>query len=40
MVIEGDGTIGNLNRSAEALFGIEAADVTGLPFTDLSYNFV
>jgi PAS domain S-box-containing protein len=35
VVIDGRGRIGNLNRSAEALFGIEANDVLGHPFTEL-----
>ena len=35
VVIDGRGRIINLNRSAEALFGVEAGDVLGAPFTDL-----
>ncbi|MEO8668651.1 MAG: histidine kinase dimerization/phospho-acceptor domain-containing protein, partial [Bauldia sp.] len=35
VVIDGRGRIGNFNRSAEALFGIEANDVLGHPFTEL-----
>jgi len=35
VVIDGRGRIVNLNRSAEALFGVEAGDVLGAPFTDL-----
>jgi PAS domain S-box-containing protein len=35
LVLDGMGRILSLNRSAEALFGIEATDVLGLPFTDL-----
>jgi PAS domain S-box-containing protein len=35
IVIDGRGRIGNVNRSAEALFGIEAGDVLGKPFTEL-----
>ncbi len=35
LVFDERGRIGNINRSAEALFGIEAADVLGNPFTDL-----
>jgi PAS domain S-box-containing protein len=35
IVIDGRGRIGNLNRSAEALFGIDANEVLGRPFTGL-----
>jgi PAS domain S-box-containing protein len=35
IVIGGDGRIGNINQSAEALFGVEASDVLGTPFSDL-----
>jgi PAS domain S-box-containing protein len=35
LIIEGDGRIAGINRTAEALFGVEAADVAGAPFTDL-----
>jgi PAS domain S-box-containing protein len=35
VVIGGDGRISNINRSAEALFGVEASDVLGAPFSDL-----
>jgi PAS domain S-box-containing protein len=35
IVIDERGRIGNFNRSAEALFGVEASDVLGMPFTDL-----
>ncbi len=35
VVIDGKGTIANLNRAAEALFGVEAADMIGRAFTDL-----
>jgi PAS domain S-box-containing protein len=35
IVIDGRGRISNFNRSAEALFGVEASDVLGKPFTDL-----
>lgn len=35
LIIEGDGRIAGINRAAEALFGVEAADVAGAPFTDL-----
>ncbi|MBN9010960.1 MAG: PAS domain S-box protein, partial [Rhizobiales bacterium] len=35
VVIDKDGRIENINRSAEALFGVEATDVLRQPFTDL-----
>ena len=35
VVIERGGSISNLNRSAEALFGVDAGDVLGTPFSDL-----
>jgi len=35
VVIDEDGRIENINRSAEALFGVEASDVLREPFTDL-----
>lgn len=35
LVIERRGNISNVNRSAEALFGVEAGDILGTPFTDL-----
>jgi PAS domain S-box-containing protein len=35
VVIDGDGRIAALNRAAEALFGVEAAELAGKPFTDL-----
>jgi PAS domain S-box-containing protein len=35
VVIDADGAIISLNRSAEALFGVEAGDVAGCPFVDL-----
>src|SRR4029079_8578057 len=35
VVIDGRGRIGSLNRSAEALFGLEAKGVLGHPFTEL-----
>jgi PAS domain S-box-containing protein len=35
IVVEGGGRIVNVNRSAEALFGIEAKEVIGRAFTDL-----
>ena len=35
VIIDEDGTIAGINRAAEALFGIEAADVTGTAFTEL-----
>ncbi|MBN8996809.1 MAG: PAS domain S-box protein [Rhizobiales bacterium] len=35
VVIDEDGRIDNINRSAEALFGVEATDVLRQPFTDL-----
>lgn len=35
VVIDGHGRISNFNRSAEALFGVEAGDVLGSPFTSL-----
>ena len=35
VIIEDDGTIAGINRAAEALFGIETADVTGTAFTEL-----
>jgi PAS domain S-box-containing protein len=35
VVIDEDGRIENINRSAEALFGVEATDVLRQPFTDL-----
>jgi PAS domain S-box-containing protein len=35
VVVERDGRIGSLNRSAEALFGYEAHELSGRPFVDL-----
>ena len=35
VVVERDGRIESLNRSAEALFGYEADELTGRPFVDL-----
>ena len=35
LVLNADGQIQNLNRSAEALFGVEAPDMLGQPFTAL-----
>lgn len=35
IVIDGRGRICNLNKSTEALFGIDAGEVLGTPFTDL-----
>ncbi|HET7716298.1 MAG TPA: ATP-binding protein [Bauldia sp.] len=35
VIIDGDGRIAGVNRTAEALFGIEARDVIGTSFTDL-----
>jgi PAS domain S-box-containing protein len=35
VVIDEDGRIENINRSAEALFGVEATDVLRQPFTEL-----
>ena len=35
VIIEDNGTIAGINRAAEALFGIEADDVTGTAFTEL-----
>jgi len=35
LIIDGDGRIASLNRTAEALFGVEALEVAGAPFTDL-----
>ncbi len=35
IVLDGSGRILSLNRSAEALFGVEATDVLGKPFTEL-----
>jgi len=35
VVIEGDGLVDGMNRAAEALFGVEAGEVKGAPFTDL-----
>jgi PAS domain S-box-containing protein len=35
VVIDKDGRIENINRSAEALFGVEASDVLRQPFTEL-----
>jgi PAS domain S-box-containing protein len=35
VIIEGDGRIAGINRAAEALFGAEASDVIGAPFTEL-----
>ena len=35
LVVERDGRIESLNRSAEALFGYEADELTGRPFVDL-----
>ena len=35
LVLDGMGRILSLNRSAEALFGVEGTDVLGKPFTDL-----
>ncbi|PPE82058.1 hypothetical protein C3941_04445 [Kaistia algarum] len=35
LVVDEEGLIERLNRSAEALFGIEAASVAGRPFTEL-----
>jgi len=35
VVIEPRGSISNLNRSAEALFGVDAGDVLGTPFSNL-----
>ncbi|WP_051231420.1 ATP-binding protein [Kaistia adipata] len=34
-VVDGEGRIVRINRSAEALFGVETRDVAGLPFTHL-----
>ena len=34
-VVDADGCIVRINRSAEALFGVDSADVAGLPFTHL-----
>lgn len=35
LMLDADGHILNLNRSAEALFGVEATDMLGRPFTEL-----
>ena len=35
VIIDGDGRIAGINRTAEALFGTEARDVIGAPFTHL-----
>ncbi len=35
LVVDEEGRLLNLNRSAEALFGIEATDMLGRPFTEL-----
>ncbi len=35
VVIDGDGLVDGMNRAAEALFGVEASEVKGEPFTEL-----
>jgi PAS domain S-box-containing protein len=35
VVIDGDGLVDGVNRAAEALFGVEAGEVNGEPFTSL-----